>query len=146
MSLRDRLRSKKETKAETIETSVKSKSDEQKCEFKLSINKVTKAVKNVKSASDLGKIVKEFSKFLETLATDDANITFSGNFDMGQRMLLNCILANFLDEGETATKEEVIEVKEEPAKTTEEPPKEEPKLIRRRRSMKSRTEESSTEI
>lgn len=146
MSLRDRLRSKKEAKAETIETSTKSKSDGQKCEFKLSINKVTKAVKNVKSASDLGKIVKEFSKFLETLATDDANITFSGNFDMGQRMLLNCILANFLDDGEKTTKEEVVEVKEEPTKATEEPPQEEPKLIRRRRSMKSRTEESSTEI
>lgn len=139
MSLRDRLRSKKETKK--TEAQIESTSGEL-CEFKLSITKVTKAVNNIKNPADLGKIVKEFSKFLNTLASKNAKITFSGSFDLGQRTLLNCMLASFAED-EKMPVEQTTQADEEPQKA-EEPPKEEPKLIRRRRSIKTKIEDEGS--
>lgn len=125
MSLKDRLRSKKEAK---ILASAES------CDFKISIKKVTEAISKVKSSTDLGNIVKEFAKFLNTLSYDDANITFSGNFDLGQKTLLNCILSNFLEDNK---KTKDIYSEEVAPKTTES------KLIRRRKSIKAKLEETN---
>ncbi len=91
MSLRERLKSKKDAKATA-----------QKGEYVISIAKVSNAVNKIKNPADLGNIVKEFSKFLNTLETQNARIVFSGDFDLGQRTLLNCILGNFLDDGAKA--------------------------------------------
>ena len=74
MSLRDRLKSKKEAKTAA-----------ERGEFRISIAKVTHAVNKMKNPADLGNIVKEFAKFLNTLEANDAQITFSGNFDLGQK-------------------------------------------------------------
>ena len=128
MSLKDRLRSKKEAKA-----ALKA----EQCEFKISIKKVTDAAGKVKNVSDLGNIVKEFSKFLSTLASEDAKITFSGSFDLGQRTLLNCVLAKFLEDD----KKPEISFDDE---NTEEP-KLESKLIKKRKSVKAMLKEAEKE-
>lgn len=126
MSLKDRLRSKKEAK-------IAAKSES--CEFKISIKKVTEAAGKIQNPADLGNIVKEFSKFLNTLVSEDAKITFSGSFDLGQRTLLNCILANFIEDGKTVVKRsEAIE--EETA--DEEEAAAESKLIKRRKAVKAK--------
>lgn len=128
MSLKDRLRSKKEAKA-----ALKA----EQCEFKISIKKVTDAAGKVKNVSDLGNIVKEFSKFLSTLASEDAKITFSGSFDLGQRTLLNCVLAKFLED------EKKPEISFDDENTEE--PKLESKLIKKRKSVKAMLKESEKE-
>lgn len=128
MSLKDRLRSKKEAKA-TAKAEM--------CEFNISIKKLTEAAGKVKNPADLGNIVKEFSKFLNTLASVDAKITFSGSFDLGQRTLLNCILSNFIDDGKPSLKE----ISNEDDEYEEIKP--ESKLIRRRKSVKAKLEEAS---
>ena len=84
MSLKERLKNTKESKSET-------------CEFKISIKKVTDAVDNMENSEDLGNIIKEFSKFLKTLDAKNSNIIFGGNFDLGQKTLLSCILSNFIE-------------------------------------------------
>lgn len=104
MSLKERLKNTKETKpkAET-------------CEFKISINKLTSAVDKMENAEDLGNIIKEFSKFLKTLDANNSNIIFSGNFDLGQKTLLSCILSNFVNseqEQEETTNETALETNE----------------------------------
>lgn len=129
MSLKDRLRSKKEAKA-----ALKA----EQCEFKISIKKVTDAAGKVKNVSDLGNIVKEFSKFLSTLASEDAKITFSGSFDLGQRTLLNCVLAKFLED------EKKPEISFDDDENTEEP-KLESKLIKKRKSVKAMLKEAEKE-
>ncbi len=128
MSLKDRLRSKKEAKA-----ALKA----EQCEFKISIKKVTDAAGKVKNVSDLGNIVKEFSKFLSTLASEDAKITFSGSFDLGQRTLLNCVLAKFLED------EKKPEISFDDENTEE--PKLESKLIKKRKSVKAMLKEAEKE-
>ena len=129
MSLKDRLRSKKEAK---------SLAKSESCQFKISIKKVTEAAAKVKNPADLGNIVKEFSKFLNTLASEDAQITFSGNFDLGQRTLLNCILSNFLDDKKSSVAENTEE-------DIQEKPKPESKLIKKRKSIKSKLREKEAE-
>ena len=128
MSLKDRLRSKKEAK-EALKA--------EQCEFKISIKKVTDAAGKVKNVSDLGNIVKEFSKFLSTLASEDAKITFSGSFDLGQRTLLNCVLAKFLED------EKKPEISFDDENTEE--PKLESKLIKKRKSVKAMLKEAEKE-
>ena len=128
MSLKDRLRSKKEAKA-----ALKA----EQCEFKISIKKVTDAAGKVKNVSDLGNIVKEFSKFLSTLASEDAKITFSGSFDLGQRTLLNCVLTKFLED------EKKPEISFDDENTEE--PKLESKLIKKRKSVKAMLKEAEKE-
>lgn len=128
MSLKDRLRSKKEAKAAA---------KAEMCEFNISIKKLTEAAGKVKNPADLGNIVKEFSKFLNTLTSVDAKITFSGSFDLGQRTLLSCILSNFIDDGKSSLKEVYYDDEED------EEVKPESKLIKRRKSVKAKLEEAS---
>ncbi len=136
MSLRERLRSKKEAKIKKTQ----SKPQQQLCEFKISIEKVAKAVNKINNVSDLGNIVQEFSKFLSTLPTENASITFSGSFDLGQRTLLNCVLSNFLEDGEKPAQTSFEEHEED-----SEPTKEPSKLIKKRKSLKSKLEKADEE-
>ncbi len=124
MSLRDRLKSKKE-----------SKSAAQRGEYVISIAKVSNAVNKIKNPADLGNIVKEFSKFLNTLEAQNARIVFSGDFDLGQRTLLNCILGGFLEEDSTksnkkSSQEDVAENYEEQNTQT--------KISKRRKTIRER--------
>ena len=66
--------------------------------------------------------------------TKDAQILFRGNFDLGQRTLLNCVLSNFIDDG--IYDEDSDEDIEEKAPS---------KLIRRRKSVKERMAEEIEE-
>jgi len=116
MSLKDRIRSKKEAKNLAGRT-----------EYSISIEKVSKAVVNSKNSEDLGNIVREFAKFLNTLEPQNTKILFSGDFDMGQKTLLNCLLANFLEENSSDTT----------VKNNDEDVSETPKLIKKRKSLKS---------
>lgn len=130
MSLKERLKNRKEEKLAARSES---------CRFEISIKKVTESVSKMNNPADLGNIVKEFARFLNTLATDDAKITFSGNFDLGQRTLLNCVLASFLvDSKKEESKTGVVE-------SLEEEPSQEPRLIRRRKSVKERVKEALKE-
>lgn len=124
MSLRDRLKSKKEAKTAA-----------ERGEFRISIAKVTHAVNKMKNPADLGNIVKELAKFLNTLEANDAQITFSGNFDLGQKTLLNCILGNFLDDGSDKR------IKNCTAEEDTDTNKPASKLIRKRKSVKERLAE-----
>ena len=126
MSLKDRIKAKKQVKSqENIDNTV----------YNISIEKVTKAVSATANTADLGNIIREFAKFLNTLEPQNAKITFSGDFDMGQKTLLNCILSGFLEdkvaksESDTQTEVEVADA--------------EPKLIKKRKSVKARLEEDS---
>ena len=123
MSLRDRLRSKKETKTAA-----------QRGEYIISIAKVSNAVNKVKNPADLGNIVKEFSKFLNTLEAQNARIVFSGDFDLGQRTLLNCILGGFLEDGSAKLLKEAS-VDEADDNNTE---KKESKISKRRKTIRER--------
>lgn len=122
MSLKDRLKSKKEAKMLS-----------EAGEYKISISKVAKAVAGVKNPADLGNIVKEFAKFLNSMEAHDAQIVFKGNFDMGQRTLLNCVLANFIDDGMCEDEDDEDMEESKPAS----------KLIRKRKSVKSRLSEDA---
>ncbi len=122
MSLRDRLKSKKEARLSA-----------QRGEYKISIAKVIKAVNKTKNAADLGNIIKEFSKFLNTLEAQNAQIVFSGDFDTGQRTLLNCILGSFIDDGS-----EIFDCSSD----EEQENKPAAKLIRKRKSVKARLAEA----
>lgn len=120
MSLKDRLKSKKESKWLS-----------EAGEYRISVAKVVKAVSGVKNPADLGNIVKEFSKFLNSMEAKDAQIVFRGNFDMGQRTLLNCVLANFIDDGIPSDEDDYETDETSPAS----------KLIRKRKSVKARLSE-----
>ncbi len=137
MSLKERLKSKKEAKIKKAQN----KPSKELCEFKISIEKVSNAVNKVSNVSDLGNIVQEFSKFLSTLPTENASITFSGNFDLGQRTLLNCVLAKFLEDGEKLAPTIVAQEAQE-----QEEIKEPSKLIRKRKSLKTKIAEETQKI
>lgn len=123
MSLKDRIKGKKSNGY-----------TEEAGEYKISIAKVAKAVAKVKNPADLGNIVKEFTRFLNSMDTKDAQIVFRGNFDLGQRTLLNCVLSNFIDDG--------IYDEDSDEDTEEKAPS---KLIRRRKSVKERMAEEIEE-
>lgn len=127
MSLRERLKTKKEAK------SIK-KAGLLAGKFDISIKKVTEAITKIKNPADLGNIVKEFAKFLNTMDAKDSKITFSGNFDLGQRMLLNCMLANFLEDGSKIEDIMTEDETDNELKTK----KAESKLVRRRKSIKEK--------
>ena len=132
MSLKDRLKNKREEKLAARAES---------CRFEKKKKKVTEAAAKVKNPADLGNIVKEFARFLNTLASDDAKITFSGNFDLGQRTLLNCVLSSFLTDSKSLGQE--IELVE--SENSQEEVKPEPKLIRKRKSVRERVKEALKE-
>ena len=66
--------------------------------------------------------------------TKDAQLIFRGNFDLGQRTLLNCVLSNFIDDGIYEEDEENDNEESSPSK-----------LVRRRKSVKERLEEENEE-
>lgn len=116
MSLKDRIKLKKEARNCSAKT-----------EYVISVSKVAKAITNTQSAEDLGNITREFAKFLSSLEAKNTKIVFTGEFDMGQKTLLNCILASFLEDAVETTEdadsqEDVLETK----------------LIQKRRSLKSK--------
>ncbi len=123
MSLKDRIKSKK--------GGYSSESGE----YKISIAKLARAAAKVKNPADLGNIVKEFSRFLNAMEAKDAQLIFRGNFDLGQRTLLNCVLSNFIDDG----------IYEEDEETDQEATSSASKLVRRRKSVKERLEEDTEE-
>ncbi len=118
MSLKDRIKNKKSAVFSSEEG-----------EYKISITKLARAAAKVKNPADLGNIVKEFSRFLNAMEAKDAQLIFRGNFDLGQRTLLNCVLANFIDDGM---------YDEEDGDTETAAPS---KLVRKRKSVKERLEE-----
>jgi len=124
MSLKDRIKAKKEEKSLAGRT-----------EYNISVGKVAGAISKMQNSEDLGNIVREFARFLSSLESKKAKIVFSGEFDIGQKTLLNCMLSSFfdendlLDEGESITKTEDAE----------------PKLIKKRKSLKSIIEEKQEE-
>ena len=119
MSLKDRIKMKKEARNAAAKT-----------QYCISVHKVAQAISKMKNAEDLGNITREFAKFLTSLEAKNAKILFTGEFDMGQKTLLNCMLASFLEDDSDdiivdETEDEVIESK----------------LIKKRRSLKAKIAE-----
>lgn len=128
MSLKDRIKAKKEAKSLAA-----------KSQYNISIKKLAQAASKMQNADDLGNIVREFAKFMNSLEPQNAKITFSGDFDMGQRTLLNCLLASFLEDDDSEIAKEdskEIDIDDEPT----------PKLIKKRKSIKTRMIEKESEI
>ena len=126
MSLKDRIKSRREAKVSV---------GGENCEFNISVKKVIKAIENVSNPADLGNIVKEFSRFLNTVSAQNTTITFKGNFDLGQRTLLNCVLSKFVcGDGDFDTDGFL---NQEETKSS--------KLVRRRKSVRARLEAATKE-
>lgn len=121
MSLKDRLRSRKEAKANL---------SNEVCEFDISVKKIIKAIEKVENPADLGNIVKEFSRFLNTLSAQDTTVTVKGRFDLGQRTLLNCILSNFEKSNNELVENNLLDDGENKGS----------KLVRRRKSVRAKLE------
>ena len=126
MSLRDRIKSRREAK-----NAVGGES----CEFNISVKKVIKAIENVSDPADLGNIVKEFSRFLNTVSAQDTTITFKGNFDLGQRTLLNCVLSKVVC-GANDLEDSSLFASNETSGS---------KLVRRRKSVRAKLEAATKE-
>lgn len=126
MSLKERLKNTKDAKAKS-----------ETYEFKISIKKLTSAVDKMENAEDLGNIIKEFSKFLKTLDANNSNIVFRGNFDLGQKTLLNCILSNFMNEKE--------EQDEDIADTEQQSADAKSALIKKRQSVRAKLKKLKTD-
>ncbi len=92
MPLKDRLKSKQtENSAELTE---ETKLQTETVEFRIPTSKLTRKILGVKNDANLGSIVKEISRFFETLADDDTEIVLRGNFDIGKKALISCLLSN----------------------------------------------------
>ena len=126
MSLKERIKRRREAKNII---------NNETCEFNISVKKVIKAIDNVNNVADLGNIVKEFAKFLNTVSDKNTEITFKGNFDLGQKTLLNCFLTKF-EKGNDDFEQDVLGDVEE---------KNSSKLVRRRKSVREKLEASLKE-
>lgn len=131
MVLKDRLKPKKQQ----IELSEPSKDDyltldeEQSVEFKVPIRQLTKKILSVKDNASLGAIVKEFAKFLDSLSDEKSNLSFKGDFDIGKKALITCLLANIIEDRD---------IEAEQPKESSEPASDSSKLIRKRRTLKEK--------
>lgn len=128
MSLKDRIKAKKEAKSLAA-----------KSQYNISIKKLAQAASKMQNADDLGNIVREFAKFMNSLEPQNAKIVFSGDFDMGQRTLLNCLLASFLEDDDA-------DIQTEETQETDLDDVPTPKLIKKRKSIKSRILEKESVV
>lgn len=137
MALKDRLNTKKtQTKAvkevKDIAEIYTSLDEKQSVEFNIPIGQLTKKILNVNDNAHLGAIVKEFAKFLDSLSDSDTALSLNGNFDIGKKALIACLLANIIEEKPAApvVNEQVAEEKPQEA--------EESKLIKKRKTLREK--------
>lgn len=71
-------------------------------------------------------ILKEVAKFLSSLSDEGAHLTLDGNFDIGKKALINCLLMNVTGEASfEAEKSESV-----------------PKLLRKRKSLRDKMQKT----
>lgn len=130
MALKDRLKTKTPTEGtEKLKDIYTSLDEKQKVEFDVSIKMLTKKILNVKDNANLGAIVKEFAKFLSSLSDCETSLALKGDFDIGKKALIACLLANITGDANT--------------QPTVEEESEEPKLIKKKKSLKQRLKRPS---
>ncbi len=98
MPLKDRLKSKQSENLPEITDVQPAQSDT--VEFKVSTEKLTKKILSVKDNANLGAIVKELAKFLETLTDNNTELVLKGRFDVGKKALIACLLSNISENSE----------------------------------------------
>lgn len=121
MALKDRI--KKNTGLDEIleETNI-TLEDVTMESFEIPIKSLTKKITNVQDNAKLGAILKEVAKFLSSLSEEGAHLTLDGNFDIGKKALINCLLMNVTGEVMFDT----------------EKPEGVPKLLRKRKSLRDK--------
>ena len=125
MALKDRI--KKSTNIDEVlaETSITLDDVTMEC-FEIPIKTLTKKILKVEDNAKLGAILKEVAKFLSSLSDEGALLTLDGNFDIGKKALINCLLMNVTGEASF-----------EPAKSEGVP-----KLLRKRKSLRDKVQKT----
>ena len=97
MTLRERI--KKTTDIEEIleETPVTLDDVTMEC-FEIPVKTLTKKILQVQDNAKLGAILKEVAKFLSSQSEEGAHLTLDGDFDIGKKALINCLLMNVTGE------------------------------------------------
>lgn len=128
MALKDRLKNKKTTEVQEIKDIKEiytSLDEKQAVEFNISVSLLTQKILEVQDNAHLGAIVKEFAKFMNTVSESDSILSLKGNFDIGKKALISCLISNISDKKSF-----------EQAQT--EQPKEDSKLIKKRKTLREK--------
>ncbi len=121
MALKDRIKKNSNIDEILEETSV-TLEDVTMESFEIPIKTLTKKILKVQDNAKLGAILKEVAKFLSSLSDEGAHLTLDGNFDIGKKALINCLLMNVTGEASfEAEKSESV-----------------PKLLRKRKSLRDK--------
>ncbi len=131
MALKDRIKSKQDDMEDEKSYSGCSYDDDSKeYEFTIPIAELTKKVMTIKDNAALGAITKEFAKFLNSISDDEAHLSLKGNFDIGKKTLITCLLASIYEEeteGKTSSRLDKVEVDDDS-----------PTLIKKRKNLKEK--------
>lgn len=128
MALKDRLKNKKTTEVQEINDIKEiytSLDEKQAVEFNLSVSQLTQKILDVQDNANLGAIVKEFAKFMNSVSDNETILTLKGNFDIGKKALLSCLISNISEQN--------VPLQSEP-----ETPKEDSKLIKKRKTLREK--------
>lgn len=125
MALKDRIKKNSNIDEILEETSV-TLEDVTMESFEIPIKTLTKKILKVQDNAKLGAILKEVAKFLSSLSDEGAHLTLDGNFDIGKKALINCLLMNVTGEASfEAEKSESV-----------------PKLLRKRKSLRDKMQKT----
>lgn len=125
MALKDRIKKSSNIDEILEETSV-TLEDVTMESFEIPVKTLTKKILKVQDNAKLGAILKEVAKFLSSLSDEGAHLTLDGNFDIGKKALINCLLMNVTGEASfEADKSEGV-----------------PKLLRKRKSLREKMQKS----
>ena len=125
MALKDRIKKSSNIDEILEETSV-TLEDVTMESFEIPVKTLTKKILKVQDNAKLGAILKEVAKFLSSLSDEGAHLTLDGNFDIGKKALINCLLMNVT--GEASFEAEKLEGV--------------PKLLRKRKSLREKMQKS----
>ena len=93
MTLKDRIKKNSDIEEILEETNV-TLDDVTLESFEIPVKSLTKKILKVEDNAKLGAILKEVAKFLTSLSEEGAHLTLDGNFDIGKKALINCLLMN----------------------------------------------------
>lgn len=109
MPLKDRIKSKKTENLPERTNDCSFINEKKSVEFKVSVEKLTERILSVKDNANLGAIVKEIAKFLGSLSENNAEIVLKGNFDIGKKALIACLLSNISEESSKPVAAEICD-------------------------------------
>ncbi len=125
MTLKDRIKKNSDIEEILEETNV-TLDDVTLESFEIPVKSLTKKILKVEDNAKLGAILKEVAKFLTSLSEEGAHLTLDGNFDIGKKALINCLLMNVTGS----------------VSTDPEKPDGMPKLLKKRKSLREKLQKS----